>query len=142
MLRRNVVMDNNSNNFGLGKHRHLFVRTLYRKKTAKGEKDLRFIKIENTDCQTVTTWNNTLLKDSRPGTRVIVGVEDPYEEEPKGILLQILRGISHETVERIGRVSTLTFTLLSLHLSPIKHTNFLWLLLLIHYCCCDAQRMP
>ncbi len=105
MLRRNPDMDNN--NSGLGKHHHLYVRTLYRKKTVRGEKDLGFIKIENTDCQTVATWNNTLLKDTRPGARVVVGVEDPYEEAPKGIVLQILRGISHETMERIGRVSTL-----------------------------------
>ncbi|MCP4604559.1 MAG: hypothetical protein GY847_29225, partial [Proteobacteria bacterium] len=91
MLCCNVVMDSNSNNSGLSKHRHLYVGTLYRKKTMKGEKYLGFVKIENTDNQTVAVWNNTLLKDSRPGTRVIVGVEDPYEEAPKGILLQILR---------------------------------------------------
>ncbi|MCP4698308.1 MAG: hypothetical protein GY862_15855 [Gammaproteobacteria bacterium] len=54
-------MDNNS---GLGKHRHLYVGILYRKKTVRGEKDLGFVKIENTDGQTVATWSNMLLKDS------------------------------------------------------------------------------
>ncbi|MCP4606729.1 MAG: hypothetical protein GY847_40510, partial [Proteobacteria bacterium] len=120
-------MDNN--NSGLGKHHHLYVGILYCKKTARGEKDLGFVKIENTDCQTVATWNNTLLKDSRPGTRVVVGVEDPYEEAPKGIVLQILRGISRETVERYGWVGVHFYTFFSSLLSLLSnHANFLWLL--------------
>ncbi len=81
------------------------VKILYRKKTAPFEKDLRFIKIENTPNLTVTVFANTLLKDARPGARVIIGVENPHENEPKGIVIQILRGKSPEMEERIGRVS-------------------------------------
>ncbi len=66
------------------KRRHPVTGILYRKRTVPGEKDLRFIKIEGTPDQMVAVWKYTLLKDARPGARVIVGVEDVYEQEPKG----------------------------------------------------------
>ncbi len=94
-------------NSGACRRRHLYTGTLYRKKTSRGDKDLGYVKIENTPSATVAVFANTLLKDSRPGARVIVGVQNPYEEEPKGIILQILRHLSPEVVERVGRVSTL-----------------------------------
>ncbi len=90
----------------VAKRRHLFVRLLYRKKTAPFEKDLRFVKIKNTPDQTVAVFANTLLKDSHPGVRVIIGVENPHKNKPKGIVIQVLHGKSPEMEERIGRVST------------------------------------
>ncbi len=91
------------------KRQHLYIGMLYRKRMVVGEKDLGFIKIENTTDQTVTVWNNTLLKDSRQGMRLIVGVKNPYKQDPKGIVIQILHGKSPEIVERLSKVSAYLF---------------------------------
>ncbi len=93
------------------KRRHPTVGIL-RIRMVLGEKDLGFIKIEGTPDETIVVWTNTLLKDARPGARVIVGVKDVYEEEPKGIIIQIFRGKSPEMEERIGKVSILHFVCL------------------------------
>ncbi len=84
------------------------------------EKDLGFVKIEGTPDKTIAIWSNTLLKDARPGARVIIGVEDMYEQEPKGIIIQIFRGKSPEMEERIGKVSILHFVYLFTSLFPSR----------------------
>ncbi len=81
------------------KRRHPTIGILYRIRMAPGEKDTGFIKIEGTPDETIIIWTNTLLKDARPGARVIIGVKDVYEQEPKGIIIQIFRGKSPEMEE-------------------------------------------
>ncbi len=94
------------------KRHHPTVGILYRIRTAPGEKDLGFIKIEGTPDETIVVWTNTLLKIVRPGARVIVGVEDVYEQELKRIIIQIFCSKRPEMEERIGKVSILHFVCL------------------------------